>query len=384
MTELITSVNTVSRYLRGTNTKHTTDAERQRVILDVAQAAVGTNRFLPVVYRGEVLAWLGGLSGTNVVGWIENRPWLKKHIDKNGLLFGWTTLDDLIKEVTVNGKLRTITYFKSINNSIAGQSWSHLLATKGSPPAVNIKAGTARTAVQHSNADLGAIQHGGNVSPDTKHLLGGAFRADGTVATIIMVVYDLVLSYQNCTWNSASQQNMTNTLTGQRYCASGEPGLSLMAATTLTCGITSLSAASYTDNDGNTGQAIPDPSSITTTNVAADPTADVYWPSSFSQDYGGGSLRHVLTVPLKAGDSGVRAVESYTPASAVTGESAWLLGYLLAWVTVPRADRWAGFDLVRTQPLLPRIVDGAHLQTAIYSGGNISGGWSAVFHVGWG
>lgn len=84
---------------------------------------------------------------------------------------GFTSQDDLINEVTNNGKFQYDVRFKTISTAQVAAFWTNLGVFSGSEPA-SAYAGTSLTFVPTDDtwAD-GSWQHGGDVSPDTKHYL---------------------------------------------------------------------------------------------------------------------------------------------------------------------------------------------------------------------
>lgn len=355
---------------------------RERVIKNACRAAVGQTRLLPVVHGGRTLAWIGGRRGSSDVGVIEHKPWMLRDVDDIGRWCGYTSIDNLIQESTQNGKALPISWQKNMYaGGLLTPRWSHMFAVAGDPGDGTF-AGTARTAVRHSDADYGALLHGGNVSPDTKHLLSAMVRLGGS-ATVTecatLLLYDMVISYDQCDY-VASLQSMTNTLTAQRYISAGEPGLQIYAVTTGINGNIAYSNIAYTSDTGTAPEGV---SAITTslqsTFTSAAPTDANQWVSALEYS---GSVS-ALDIALRAGDQGVKQIDSYTCGTTAAGAFAFILGYPIAWIPINGSDYPMTLDFVKQIPSVPRIRDGACLTFAAHSvslGGIFTGG----LQVGWG
>ena len=83
---------------------------------------------------------------------------------------GWTSQDDLINDITVNGYIGRHDYNKLITPAQVAGSWSDLQML-GGYPVTTTYAGTSLTYVPTDDTSTGAIPHGGNVAAATKHFL---------------------------------------------------------------------------------------------------------------------------------------------------------------------------------------------------------------------
>lgn len=358
------------------------EGRRARIVELTAPAAIYNPRLMPVIYDGRILAWMAGEPfPSRKVWWFEHRPWMLRDVDMFNRICGWTTIDDLIQSVT-SGKLYTpAPYYKAFGSSPTGQSWAHLWGNRGAPEPGGF-AGTAETAVQCSSSTTGAYPIGGNVSPDTKHLLNATVRNNGTADPVIFVLYDLVLKYDNCGMGN-TLHTMTNGVTAQRYAGTGEPGLQLMGCLTDTTTTNSLSSFTYNDQNGNSS-TVPNPGSYNNPGIATAPLVTNSWTSCWACDIGGGTVRNILHLPLAAGDLGARSVVSYQYSGAGTGEFALLLGYPLAYLPCISGDVFFTHDFVKQIPSVPRIFDGACLTFAVYTGASTHDNYFATIQVGWG
>lgn len=132
---------------------------------------------------------------------------------------GFSSLDDLIQEATVNGKQFRSDWNKNMlptTAATAGQ-WSFLARGAGNPGADTIfNAGTnlAFQPVTDATANAASIQHGGNVSPDYKYIANASsFSAAATTMPAILMLVDLVGFYRVTSVTTITSQALTNTLT---------------------------------------------------------------------------------------------------------------------------------------------------------------------------
>lgn len=131
---------------------------------------------------------------------------------------GFSSLDDIVSEVTVGGKFYRADWQKSMLPTTAATAgeWSFLARGAGNPGADTIyNAGTNLTwqQLKDSTSGVSSIQHGGDVSPDYKHILNAsAFTAAATTAPCIMMLVDVLGFYRVTSVTTTSSQATTNTL----------------------------------------------------------------------------------------------------------------------------------------------------------------------------
>lgn len=131
---------------------------------------------------------------------------------------GFSSMDDFIQEVTVNGKFVRTDWNKNMlptTAAVAGE-WSFLARGGGNPGADALyNTGTNLTFQPTSDTTTNAagIQHGGNVSPDYKHIINAsAFSAAATTMPAVLMLVDLVGFYRVTSVTTTTSQAMTNTL----------------------------------------------------------------------------------------------------------------------------------------------------------------------------
>lgn len=131
---------------------------------------------------------------------------------------GFSSMDDFIQEVTANGKFVRTDWNKNMlpTTAAAAGEWSCLARGGGNPGADAIyNTGTNLTfqPVSDTTTNAAGIQHGGNVSPDYKHIVNAsAFSAAATTMPAVLMLVDLVGFYRVTSVTTTTAQSMTNTL----------------------------------------------------------------------------------------------------------------------------------------------------------------------------
>lgn len=131
---------------------------------------------------------------------------------------GFSSMDDLINEITTNGKFWRQDWNKNMlptTAAVAGE-WSFLARGAGNPAADALfNTGTNLTfqPVTDATANANCIQHGGNVYPDYKRLLNAsAFSAAATTMPSVLMLVDLIGFIRVTSTTTITSQAVTNTL----------------------------------------------------------------------------------------------------------------------------------------------------------------------------
>lgn len=131
---------------------------------------------------------------------------------------GFTSLDDLIQETSVNGKSYRADWNKNMlptTAAVAGE-WSCLARGGGNPPAdalYNTGTNLLFQPVSTTTTNATSIPHGGDVSPDYKIIKNAsAFSAAATTMPAIAMLVDLVGFYRITSVTTTTSQSTTNTL----------------------------------------------------------------------------------------------------------------------------------------------------------------------------
>lgn len=280
---------------------------------------------------------------------------------------GFSSHDDLITQITTNGKYGRIDYNKTTAVAGVAGSWTDLGTATGSVPA-STYAGTSLTFVPTDDTwGEGAIYHGGNVSTATKHFLNASasiYAAAG--APWILMCVDQVgyvpITGADVTGTSSRTVTMTALNSGSRW-PDGK-GLRAYFSTEVapTAGGPNLTAFNYTDQDGNTGVSM----GVTVGFKATPVTGEI--PHS-----GNAATRYAPFLPLAAGDYGIRDIESFTLSggTAYTGSGQLVLHLVkpLWQIPIPASGILTERDFVNQLPSLPQIPDGACLKFLLFQTG---------------
>ena len=221
-------------------------------------------------------------------------------------------------------------------------------------PIANAWAGTALNwracdEATGNGTQIFGIPHGGNVTPNLKHLLNmsaWSTAATGVPGTLMLV--DLQGYWPGISNNTTSAQTLVGT-PAPRY--TNGAGLRLYQVQTAVAGATAQNIAlSYTDQDGNTGNTLP----VTVTMTGSAIAGHISHSGTAANNYG-------PFLPLASGDSGVRNVATVTMSAANTGTFALCLARPLAQITLSVVGLMTEKDLLNQIPSLPEVKDGACL-----------------------
>jgi hypothetical protein len=271
---------------------------------------------------------------------------------------GFSSTDDFVNEVTNNGK-----FWRNDWNKITGAAaytagrWYDMSQLNGTPVA-NSWSGTVLEAQVPNESSGFGLYHGGNVSPDTKHLMNiGAYSSVGTAVPSVLMLVDMCLYYPGISMATNSVQSLTNTNTLTRYTS----GAGLRAALVIqtTAGGTAHNInISYTNQAGTAGRTLP----VTVAGTASAITPHITHSGTAANNYG-------PFLPLASGDTGIRSVQSLTLSSSSTAGTAALVLYKpLATLPITTASVASERDLMNQLPSLPKIEDGACLTWLLFTG----------------
>jgi len=270
-------------------------------------------------------------------------------------------MDDLISEIT-NGKFVRNDWNKITTAGItyAAGRWYDFSSLAGTPIA-NAWAGTALAwrscdETTGNGTQIFGLPHGGNVSPDTKHLLNvSAITAVATGVPAQLMLIDLQGYWPGISTNTASPQTLTGT-PSLRY-ANGA-GCRLFWVQTATGGGTAQNISlSYSNTVPTGGRALP----VTVAMTASAVVGHISHSGTAANNYG-------PFLPLASGDTGVSNVASVTFSLANTGTGALCLARPLLTLPLTTTSVAAERDLLNQIPSLPRVMDGACLVWLYFAG----------------
>jgi hypothetical protein len=280
---------------------------------------------------------------------------------------GFSSQDDLINQITTNGKIGRIDVQKTTAVAGVAGTWTDLGTATGSYPA-HTYAGTSLTFVATDDTwSEGAPYHGGNVSTATKHVLnaGGMVLAAAGAPWVLMCVDQVgYIPITSPDVTGAGSKTVTMTaLTGASRWPDGK-GLRAYISCEVapTAGGPNITAFVYTDQDGNTAQSM-----TTTVGTAATPVTGQIIHS------GNAATRYGPFLPLLPGDYGIRDIESFTftAGTLYTGSGSLVMKLVrpLFQIPLPASGAYSERDFVNQLPSLPKIPDGACLNFLLFQTG---------------
>lgn len=279
---------------------------------------------------------------------------------------GWTSQDDLISQITTNGKYGNAFYNKTLASVGTAGHWT-LLAGHTGYPAASTFTGTDLTYVATDDTwSEGTLHHGGDVSPATKHFLGaGASCVAAAGAPWYIMAIDLVgfvpLSGTNVSTTGTKTVTMTaigsGGGTGDRY-PNGE-GLRMFVAADTALGANAPTCiVNYLDTTGGAGA---------TTSFTS--TASL----GIGQLLNSGTAANKWNpfLPLATGDTGVSDIVSLVWAGTAHASGTVIIGLCrpLWTIPVPATGLYTKIDFLNAFPSLPRIRDGANIQFLLFQTG---------------
>ena len=291
---------------------------------------------------------------------------------------GFSSIDNLVNAITVNAQKTRTDFFKTFTNAATSATGRlHEAFTGTGIPGAGSFSGAAGAWVTCGDLNSGltnagaGIEHGGDVSPMTKHILTAS--AWTSVATIIpgqLMLVDL-LGYHP----SLVVTGTPTTLSAPTLPARDNNGSSNGDGVQVICIVqTALGAASpqltltYTPSDGTGSQTA---SLISPGNSASISTAFNAFTTS--------SVPGTMYLPLAAGKKGVRSIASYAITnSSTTGTVAFAYVRPIATVPLFATNTPTEKDFIFQMPSLPRIYDKSCLMWIALVGGNMVASTSSI------
>lgn len=299
---------------------------------------------------------------------------------------GFNSSDDLINQITTNGKADSQILQKTLVAAGTAGHWQHLLTSAGNIPAATFGGAEATFVATDNTWSEGAIPIGDQTAPATKHLTAaGASLIAAAGAPWFVQLVDMVGYAKLTTTNVSTTGAKTITMTPigssaanvDRY-PNGE-GLRLAVAAIATMGANAPTMQiTYTNPAGTPGK---------TTLAGCVSTASAT--NGTILNSGNAANKYGPFLPLAVGDTGVKDIESLTwgGTAHASGSVAILLCKPLGQpIPVPATGLFNVFDYVNTLPSLPRLRNGANLTALVYNtGATTSGGtFFMSFDYAWG
>ena len=299
---------------------------------------------------------------------------------------GFRSQDDLINQITVNGKMDSIVYQKTTPAAGLAGHWQHALNGVGTIPAATFSGAEATFVATDNTWSEGAIPIGDQTSPATKHILNmGASVVAAAGAPWFVLPIDLVgyakLTTTNVSTTGAKTITMTpisNTAANVDRYANGE-GLRAFVASYATMGANAPTMVmTYTNSAGTTGKT-------TTSGIVSTAAA----PSGIILNSGNAANKVGPFLNLAAGDTGIKDIESLTWGGTAHASGSVFIGLckpLCMPIPVPATGLYTMVDFVNTLPSLPRLRNGACIQFLVFATGATTSGGTlyANFDYGYG
>ncbi len=289
---------------------------------------------------------------------------------------GFTSTDDLVNQITNNGKSDAFIYQKTLVAAGTAGHWQHLFTSAGSPPANTFGAADLTFTATDDTWSEGALQMGGDVSPATKHwtACGGSITAAAGAPWFVMPI-DLVGYVKLSTTNVSSTGTKTVTMTPisntgakvDRH-ANGA-GLRMFVAAIATMGANAPTMQiTYTNQDGTAGR-------VTTSGCVSTASAT----NGTILNSGNAANKYGPFLPLQGNDSGVRDIENVIWGGTAHASGTVIVGLCRPLAAMPIPVAATGlfniFDYVNTLPSYPQRKDGANISFLVYNtGATTSGG----------
>ena len=285
---------------------------------------------------------------------------------------GFTSQDDLINQITVNGKTDTCILQKTLGAAGIAGAWQ-LLSPHAGWPIASLFTGTDLTWVDTDDTWAeGVIWHGGDVSPATKHFLSaGANVVAAAGAPWFLMAIDLVgfvpLTGTNVSTTGTKTVTMTpisNTAAKRDRYPNGKGLRAFVAADTAMGANAPNCVLNYLDQDGNAGA---------TTSFAS--TASMTIGSLLNTGAAANKFNPFLA--LAAGDTGISDIVSLVWSGTAHASGTVIIGLCkpLWCIPVPATGLYTKVDFVNALPSLRQIKDGANIQFLMFqTGATTSGG----------
>ena len=294
---------------------------------------------------------------------------------------GFSSQDDLLTQITTNGKTGNVFSNKTLSSAGTAGHWTLLAGHAGSPAAATFAGADLTYVATDDTWGEGAPYHGGNVSTATKHFLtAGASVVAAAGAPWYLMAIDLVgfvpLSGTNVSTTGTKTVSMTaisNTgSTGDRY-ANGA-GLEMFVAADTALGANAPTCiVNYLDTGGGAG------ATTTFTSTASLGVGQLL-------NSGTAANKYNPFLPKASGDTGISDIVSLVWAGTAHASGTVIIGLCkpLWTIPVPATGLYTKLDFVNAFPSLPRIRDGANIQFLMFQTAATTSGGTIMVDFDWG
>lgn len=299
----------------------------------------------------------------------------------------FASLDDIAAELSA-GKQFMSPWFKLSGAAahVAGNAYDLSLFT--GLPVANTYPGTALNSVAPDETTGWGMYHGGNVTPDAKAVMNAMAMAVGTnAAPGILILVDVALYYPGIDLKATTLQTMTQAASLARY-TSGVGLRPYVVVTTQSGGTPAstpvVSVFNYRDQSDNDGAL----SGVGTINFTAG--AAGIPPVGKIVHCAPAANHHGPFLPLNAGDTGIKRVNTFQLSTAYTGSTTTtgciVLAKPITMVPLVAVGVPGERSLFAPAPVLPPIPDGACLSWLYFPGAAVAANstFMGSLDLGWG
>lgn len=264
-----------------------------------------------------------------------------------------------VSDAEVNGQYLVYSWRKVPTQTTASGIWFDLSMSPGNPNP-NYYASSPLAAKRLAQSTDGGIFHGADVTPYTKHLkrLTG-ISLTTTAVPLPMILCDYLLYYPFIDMSVTDPQSMTQSETLSRYTTGA--GVQMMAVEVAAQIGGSTFTVSYTNQAGEAGRTTP-----TLTCNAQTSTGTIITTAPATAGTAGPFL------PLQAGDTGVRSVDSVTFLTGDVGLITIVLVKPLVTFQIYDITAASETDYAVGFTTLPEIKPDAYLNFVCYPSGTLS------------
>ena len=294
---------------------------------------------------------------------------------------GWSSQDDLINQITTNGKYGNAFSNKTLASAGTAGHWTLLAGHAGFPAAATFTGADLTYVPTDDTWSEGTLYHGGNVSTATKHFLtAGASVVAAAGAPWYLMAIDLVgfVPLSGANVSSTGTKTVTMTAigsgggTGNRY--PNGAGLEMFVAADTALGANAPTCiVNYLDTGGASG------ATTTFTSTASLGVGQLL-------NSGTAANKYNPFLPKAAGDTGISDIVSLVWAGTAHASGSVIIGLCkpLWTIPVPATGLYTKLDFVNAFPSLPRIRDGANIQFLLFQSGATTSAGSIMVDFDWG
>jgi len=260
---------------------------------------------------------------------------------------GFSSLSDLIFEVTTNGKRQELAFYKASTGPITAASFS--LFRLGNHPAAGAAAAAAPGGAAPTSATTGALIFTNPAGGDTTHITTAQPMSSQSNNTLLL--YDRLFAVAKTASSTATEavtgvptRYQSTTPTDPDYAGGNFMFPEVGPGAALGGGAHNWTVCQYTDQDGNAGATMPSSTGISACHANR---IDVPLGTWF--------------FPLAAGDFGVQALTQMQNSASITGALDFVIGHALAFLPCPIANVACTYDGINSTFGLARVFDDACL-----------------------